>query len=86
MNETEKAIAEKMKCVNLAGKLGKLLGVNPVWKDNCVNYELAANYVDLWFDLENGCWLFTIEDYGFINLPKEAPDLMAGMSEAIEND
>lgn len=83
MDET-KAIVEKMKCIDLAGQLGKVLGVNPVWEDNCVNYELAANYVDLWFDLENGCWLFTIEDYGFINLPKEAPDLMAGMSETID--
>lgn len=86
MDET-KAVAEKMKCFDLAGELGKVLGVNPVWEDNCVNYEeLADGLIELSFDLKYGCWLIATseDDYGLFRLPKEAPDLMAGMSEAID--
>lgn len=90
MDET-KAIAEKMKCMNLAGELGKVLGVNPVWKSDHVTYmiysdELDDDCVGLSFDLNDGSWVIAAEAYGFINLPKEAPDLMAGMSEAIEEE
>lgn len=86
MNET-KAVAEKMKCIDLAGQLGKVLGVTPVWEDEFVNYEeLGDGLIELSFDLKYGCWLIATseDDYGLFRLPKEAPDLMAGMSEAID--
>lgn len=90
MGETKKAIAEKMKCMNLAQELGKVLGVNPVWEDEYVTYELADDLIELSFDLDNGCWTIATDegagDYGIVRLPKEAPDLMAGMSEAIEEE
>lgn len=86
-----KVIVETMRCVNLAGELGKVLGVNPVWEDKYVVYgldddyedELDDDYIQLAFDLENGRWVIVTDDY-FIDLPKDAPDLMAGMSETIE--
>lgn len=86
MNKT-KAIVEQIKCVNLAEQLGKVLGVNPVWEDEFVNYEeLGDGFIELSFDLKYGCWLIATseDDYGLFRLPKEAPDLMAGMSEAID--
>lgn len=85
MDET-KAIAEKMKCMDLAQELGKVLGVNPVWIDKYVTYRsgLDDDYIELSFDLENGRWVIATGDHWLINLPKEAPDLMAGMSESIE--
>lgn len=88
MDETKKTIAKKMKCFDLAGQLGKVLGVTPIWEDNCVNYELGDGLIELSFDLKYGCWLIATseDDYGLFRLPKEAPDLMAGMSEAIEEE
>lgn len=86
MDETMKAVAKQMKCFDLAGELGKVLGVNPVWKDEFVNYELGDGLIELSFDLKFGCWLIATDedDYGTVRLPKEAPDLMAGMSETID--
>lgn len=87
MDET-KVIAEKMKCMNLAAQLGLILGVNPVWEDEYVTYGLGDDLIELSFDLDNGCWTIATDegDYGHIHLPKEAPDLMAGMSETIEEE
>lgn len=89
MDET-KVIAEKMKCMNLAQELGKVLGVNPVWEDEYVTYGLADDLIELSFDLDNGCWTIATDegagDYGIVRLPAEAPDLMAGMSETIEEE
>ena len=74
-----------MKCADLAAHLGHILGVNPVWEDEFVNYELADDLIELSFDLDNGCWTIATDegagDYGMVRLPKEAPELMAGMSE-----
>lgn len=90
MDETKEAIAEKMKCFDLAGELGKVLGVNPVWEDERVTYGLADDLIELSFDLDNGCWTIATDegagDYGIVRLPKEAPELMAGMSETIEGE
>lgn len=88
MDETEKAIAKQMKCFDLAGKLGKLLGVNPVWKDKYVIYRIGLDdaYIKLCFDLDNGRWLIAGSHYAVLNLPADAPDLMAGMSETIEEE
>lgn len=85
MDET-KAIAEKMKCIDLAGQLGKVLGVNPVWEDEYVTYGLGDDLIELSFDLDNGCWTIATDegDYGIVRLPVEAPDLMARMSETID--
>lgn len=75
-----------MKCANLAVQLGHILGVNPVWKDKYVIYRTGLDdaYIKLCFDLDNGRWLIAGSHYAVLNLPKEAPDLMAGMSETIE--
>lgn len=81
-----KAIVEQIECIDLAEELGELLGVNPVWEDNSVNYKLDANYATLWFDLESGCWGIFTDVCGVVRLPKEAPDLMARMSETIEEE
>lgn len=88
MDET-KAIAEKMKCFDLAEELGKALGMNPVWKSDHVTYmiysdELDDDCIGLSFDLDDGSWVIAAEAYGFIKLPKEATELMAGMSETID--
>lgn len=81
-----KAIAEKMKCMDLAGQLGKALGVNPIWEDEYVTYGLGEDLIELSFDLRYGSWIIATDDddYGLFRLPKEAPDLMAGMSETID--
>lgn len=86
MDETKEAIAEKMKCFDLAGQLGQVLEVNPVWKDKYVIYKIGLDdcYIKLCFDLDDGRWLISGSHYAVLNLPKEAPDLMAGMSEAID--
>ena len=85
MGET-KDVVNKMVCVNLAEELGELLGVNPVWKSDHVTYmiysdELDDDCVGLSFCLNDGSWIIAAEAYGCIHLPKEALDLMAGMSE-----
>lgn len=91
MGET-KEIVEKMVCVNLAEELGKVLGVNPVWKSDHVTYMIYSDELDdddcvgLSFDLNDGSWVIAAESYGCIHLPAEAPDLMAGMSETIEEE
>lgn len=81
-----------MKCADLAARLGKILGVNPVWEDEYVIYrdgsddDYGDDLIELSFGLENGCWGITTGDYGFINMPKEAPALMAEMSEMIKEE
>lgn len=85
MNETEMAIADRMRRMDLAQELGKVLRVNPVRKGKFVIYELADDFIKLSFNLKTGrWWIITGSNYGIINLPKEAPDLMAAMSETIE--
>lgn len=88
MDETKKAIAEQIECANLAEQLGKVLGVNPVWKDAYVIYRVGLDddYIELSFDLETGRWGIATHISGALYLPKEAPDLMAGMSETIEEE
>lgn len=85
MDET-KEIVEKMKCMDLAEELGQILGVNPVWEDEYVTYGLGDDLIELSFDLDNGCWMIATDedDYGLFRLPKEATELMAGMSETID--
>ena len=87
MGET-KDVVNKMVCVNLADELGQVLGVNPVWEDEYVTYGLGDDLIELSFNLDNGCWAIATDDgdYGIVRLPKEAPDLMAGMSETIEEE
>ena len=90
MDET-KAIAEKMKCFDLAGELGQVLGVNPVWKSDHVTYmiysdELDDDCVGLTFDLNDGSWIIAAEAYGCIHLPAEAPYLMEEMSELVKGE
>ena len=76
-----------MKVADLAAQLGRILGMNPVWKDNYVIYKtgLDDDYIQLTFDLENCRWGIATSDY-FINLPKEAPDLIAGMSKLVKGE
>lgn len=75
-----------MKLMDLSVELGLILGVNPVLIDEYVIYrdglddDYDDDYIELAFDLENGRWGITTGDHGFINMPKEAPELMAKMS------
>lgn len=86
MNDTD-----LMKLMDLSAKLGLALGVNPVWVDEYVIYRDGLDddyddYIELSFDRENGCWVITTGDFGMLNLPKEAPELMGRMSKIIEGD
>ena len=69
------------KCMDLSSKLGLVLGANPVWKDDCVIYggNLGDAYIIL-MRLGNGCWEAITKIGGVLNLPQEAPELMAEMS------
>ena len=78
MDET-KAIAEKIRLMDLAQKLGLILGVNPVWKGGYVIFD--NDPVAMVLAIDTGCWKIATGDFGVLNLPQEAPELMAGMSE-----
>lgn len=69
------------KCMDLAAHLGQILGMNPVWKDDCVIYggDLGDAYIML-MRLDNGCWEALTKIGGVLNLPEEALELMAKMS------
>lgn len=81
MDET-KVIAEKMKVIDLAEQLGLILGVNPVWKGGYVIFD--NDPVAMVLAIDTGCWKIATGDFGVLNLPKEAAELMADMSEIIE--
>ena len=81
MDET-KAIAEKMKVIDLAEQLGLILGVKPVWKGGYVIFD--NNPVAMVLAIDTGCWKIATGDFGVLNLPKKAAELMADMSEIIE--
>lgn len=71
-----------MKLMDQSVVLGFILGVNQVWKDGYVIYSVGFDdqYIKLCFDLDNGRWLIAGGDYGVLNLPKEALELMSEMS------
>lgn len=77
--------ANLMKLLDLSGELGLVLGVNPVWKNGCVDFKEQDGCKVLSLDLDLGCWLVTIgTDYTGIYLPKEAPGLMGKMSKLVK--
>lgn len=84
MDEIKKAIAEQIKCVNLAEELGKVLGVNPVWKKEYVIYggNLDDAYI-MCLSLDNGRWEILTGIERVLNLSQEAIALMAEMSELV---
>lgn len=73
--------ADLMKCMDLAAHLGQILGMNPVWKGDCVIYggNLGDAYIML-MRLDNGRWEIVTGAYRVLNLPQEATELMAEMS------
>lgn len=77
--------ANLMKLLVLSGKLGVVLGANPVWGNECVDFKEDDGCKVLSFDLDLGWWLVTTgTDYTGIYLPKKAPELMARMSELVK--
>lgn len=86
MGET-KDIAEKMKCMDLAGQLGQVLGMNPVWKDDCVIYggNLHDPYIML-MRLDDGRWEALTKIGRVLNLPQEVTELMAKMSKLAKGE
>ena len=86
MDET-KAIAEKIRLMDLAQKLGLILGMNPVWKKECVIYggNLDDPYI-MCLSLDNGRWKILTEMWKVLNLPQEAPELMAEMSKLVKGE
>lgn len=76
-----------MKCMDLAAQLGRILGMNPVWKDDCVIYggNLHDPYIML-MRLDDGRWEAITRIGGVLNLPQEAIVLMGKMSMIVEGD
>ena len=77
--------ANLMKLLDLSGKLGVVLGANPVWENGCVDFKEQDGCKVLSFDLDSGWWLVTTgTDYTGIYLPEEAPELMGKMSKLVK--
>lgn len=80
MNDTD-----LMKLLVLSGKLGVVLGANPVWGNGCVDFKEDDGCKVLSLDLDLGWWLvMTGTDYTGRYLPEEAPELMGKMSELVK--
>ena len=73
--------ADLMKIMDLSGQLGLVLMMNPVWKKECVIYggNLDDPYI-MCLSLDNGRWKIVTENFGVLNLPQEAIELMSKMS------
>lgn len=84
MDET-KAIAEKIRLMDLAQKLGRILGMNPVWKKEYVIYggNLDDPYI-MCLSLDNGRWEILTDTGRVLNLSQGAIALMGKMSELAE--
>ena len=76
--------SEKLK--DLSEKLGVILGAGPDWKNGYVIYsdEFDDFYTQMSLDLNDGRWQITTGECGVLNLPKEAPELMARMSKLVK--
>jgi hypothetical protein len=71
-----------IKLMDLAGKLGLVLGLNPVWKDGYVIYSDGEDcaYTELMLDICTGRWQIFTDECGVLFLSKEAIALMGKMS------
>lgn len=89
--------ADSTKLMDLSEKLGLALGTDPNWKNGYVIYSIYSDEFDNYrnkfddfedfemsLDLADGCWQITTGDCGVLNLPKEAPELMAEMSKLVK--
>lgn len=86
--------ADSTKLMDLSKKLGLALGTGPDWKNGYVIYSIYSDefsdYSDefddfeMSLDLADGSWQITTGDCGVLNLPKEAPELMAEMSRLVK--
>lgn len=75
-----------IKLMDLAGKLGLVLGTNPVWKDGYVIYSDVEHsaYTELVLDICTGRWQISADECGVLNLSQEAIALMAEMSKLVK--
>lgn len=73
-----------MKVADLAAQLGRILEVNPVFKDDYVIFDDEPLAMVL--NLDSGCWKIATGDFGVLTLPKRATALMAGMSELVKGE
>ena len=78
MDET-KDIVEKLKFMDLAQKLGLALVVNPARKGGYVIFD--DDPLAMVLKIDSGYWKIATGDVGVLNLPQEAVELMAQMSE-----
>lgn len=80
------SVTNLMKIMDLSGKLGLVLGTNPVWKDGYVIYSDGEDfaYTELVLDICTGRWLIATDECGVLNLSKEATELMYKMSELMK--
>lgn len=80
------SVTNLMKIMDLSGKLGLVLGTNPVWKDGYVIYSDGEDfaYTELVLDICTGRWLIATGDQGMLNLPNDALELMAEMGRLVE--
>lgn len=73
-----------VKCMDLAGQLGLVLGVNPVGKDGYVIFD--DDPLAMVLSIDSGYWKIATGDVGVLNLPQEALALMAEMSELVKGE
>lgn len=80
------SVTNLMKIMDLSGKLGLVLGTNPVWKDGYVTFSkgLVGDPLDISLSVVTGRWLIATGDQGMLNLPNDALELMAEMSRLVE--
>lgn len=80
------SVTNLMKLMDLSGKLGLVLGTNPIWKNGYVTFsdEFDEFYTQMSLDLDNGRWLIATGECGVLNLPQEAIALMGKMSKLAE--
>lgn len=76
------SVTNLKKLMDLSGKLGLVLGTNPVWKNGYVIFrdEFDEFYTQMSLDLDNGCWRISTGECGVLKLPQEVSELMAKMS------
>lgn len=80
------SVTNLMKIMDLSGKLGLVLGTNPVWKDGYVIYSDGEDfaYTELVLDICTGRWQISTDECGVLNLSKEVVEIMGEISKLWE--
>lgn len=80
------SVTNLMKLMDLSGKLGLVLGTNPVWKDGYVIYSDGEDcaYTELVLDICTGRWQIFADECGVLFLSKEAAEIMVEISKLCE--